>query len=77
MAEPKTAKKPTAEVSGPRAVSRREFLMYAWGASLGLLAAGSGVASYAFGLPRFKAGEFGGEFTLGPASALPASPRSS
>lgn len=72
MAEPKTAKKPTAEVSGPRAVSRREFLMYAWGASLGLLAAGSGVASYAFGLPRFKAGEFGGAFTLGPASALPA-----
>ena len=70
MAEPKTAKKPTAEVSG--AVSRREFLMYAWGASLGVLAAGSGVASYAFGLPRFKPGEFGGEFNLGPASALPA-----
>lgn len=69
MAEPKTATKPTVESSG--AISRREFLMYAWGASLGLLAAGTGVASYAFGLPRFKQNEFGGEFNLGPASALP------
>ncbi len=71
MAEPKTAKKPTPESSGPTPVSRREFLMYAWGASLTLLAAGGGVASYAFSLPRFKAGEFGGIFSLGPASVAP------
>lgn len=44
------------------APSRREFLYYIWGASIALLLgqAGAGVLWFAF--PRFKEGEFGGEF---------------
>ena len=60
-----------AEENKNNGITRREFLMYAWGASLGLLAAGAGVATYAYALPRFKEGEFGGAFNLGPASSLP------
>jgi len=51
-------------------VSRREFLYYAWTASLALLLAQSGGIIIWFMLPRFREGEFGGIFTLGP-SALP------
>lgn len=43
-------------------MNRREFLMYTWGAALGLLTLESGVASYFFLYPRFRAGEFGGVF---------------
>jgi cytochrome b6-f complex iron-sulfur subunit len=43
-------------------MNRREFLMYTWGAALGLLTLESGVASYFFLYPRFRAGEFGGLF---------------
>ncbi len=52
-------------------MNRREFLTYAWGASLGMLALGTGVVSFFFMYPRFKAGEFGGKFFMGPASAVP------
>jgi cytochrome b6-f complex iron-sulfur subunit len=49
------------EVSG---VSRREFLYYIWGASMVmLLGAGSGALVW-YLLPRFRAGEFGGDFVL-------------
>jgi cytochrome b6-f complex iron-sulfur subunit len=51
-------------------ISRREFLYYAWGASLALLTAETTGLLVWFGLPRFRAGEFGGVFTLD-ASALP------
>ena len=57
------------EASTP-AMNRREFLTYAWGAALGLLALQAGVASYFFLYPRFRAGEFGGQFFV-PVAELP------
>lgn len=56
----------------PKPVTRREFLNYAWGAATVVVLAEAGIASFMFALPRFKAGEFGGVFTVGPASGLPA-----
>lgn len=52
-------------------VSRREFLNYAWLASLGIFIAELGGMSYLFAMPRFRAGEFGGVFPLGPLEKLP------
>lgn len=52
-------------------VTRREFLNYAWLASLGIFTAELAGVSYLFAMPRFRAGEFGGVFPLGPASNLP------
>lgn len=46
--------------------TRREFLTYAWGAAMGLLAVEAGLVSYFFMYPRFRAGEFGGKFFLPP-----------
>ncbi|RME83154.1 MAG: Rieske (2Fe-2S) protein [Caldilineae bacterium] len=46
------------------AVNRREFLTYAWGAALGLALVQGGAATLWYAYPRFKAGEFGGVFTL-------------
>lgn len=43
-------------------MTRREFLTYAWGATMGLLALQAGVVSFRFMYPRFRAGEFGGLF---------------
>ncbi|MCL4395051.1 MAG: Rieske 2Fe-2S domain-containing protein [Chloroflexi bacterium] len=49
-------------------LTRREFLNYAWLASLGfVMVVGMGGATFFFAFPRFKAGEFGGIFDLGPA----------
>jgi cytochrome b6-f complex iron-sulfur subunit len=45
-------------------ISRREFLYYAWGASMALLTAESVGVLIWFGLPRFREGEFGGTFVL-------------
>ncbi len=53
-------------------MSRREFLNYAWLASLGILTAQTGVLTYQFALPRLKPGDFGGVLPLGPVDALPA-----
>jgi cytochrome b6-f complex iron-sulfur subunit len=52
-------------------VTRRECLNYAWLASLGIFLAQIGGVTYLFAMPRFRAGEFGGGFSLGPASELP------
>lgn len=54
-------------------LTRREFLNYAWFASLGFVfLVGIGGATYFFAMPRFKTGEFGGLFPLGKAGdALP------
>ena len=54
-------------------LTRREFLNYAWLASLGFIfAVGFGGATFFFAFPRFKPGEFGGVFALGNAGdALP------
>ena len=52
-----------AELSAP--MTRREFLNYAFLASLGIFFVGLGGATYLFAFPRFKAGQFGGTFDLG------------
>ena len=59
------------EVKARKEMTRREFMTYAWGGALGLLALQSGVGLFFFMMPRFKAGEFGGVFYLGPESAMP------
>ncbi len=49
-------------------LTRREFLNYAWLASLGFVfLVGFGGATFFFAMPRFKEGEFGGLFPLGKA----------
>lgn len=62
--------KQTPKPKGPP-VSRREFLNYAWGAALGVVVIEAGLATYFFALPKFKAGEFGGVFSVGTGSSLP------
>ena len=52
-------------------MNRREFLTYTWCAALGLLVLEVGAGMFGFMYPRFKAGEFGGKFFLGPVSSLP------
>lgn len=51
--------------------SRREFLNYAWLSSMALLLAEAGLASLIFALPRFRAGEFGGVFSIGSLDQFP------
>lgn len=60
-AEAQAADKAAAQVSAP---SRREFLYYIWGASIALFLGQSTVGLLLFAYPRFKAGEFGGVFTV-------------
>ena len=60
---------PTQEAKKP--ISRREFLNFAWLASLGFLTLNVAGMTYLFAMPRFKEGEFGGMFTVGPVSSLP------
>ncbi len=56
--------------TGTTGISRREFLHYIWGASIALYVAQfSGILIW-FLLPRFREGEFGGEFIL-PLEAVP------
>ena len=45
-----------------KGINRREFLTYAWGVALGLLTLESSVGTFMFLYPRFRAGEFGGDF---------------
>ena len=52
-------------------MNRRELLTYAWGAATALFAGEGSVIAFQFLLPRFRAGEFGGSFNIGPASSLP------
>ncbi|HEC24326.1 MAG TPA: hypothetical protein ENI95_15570 [Chloroflexi bacterium] len=59
-----------ATIAGPQPLNRREFLFYIWGASMALTMAGSAGAILWFAYPRFREGEFGGQFTL-PVSVLP------
>ena len=48
-------------------LTRREFLNYAWLASLGFVfVCGLGGATYFFSFPRFKPGQFGGIFEITP-----------
>ena len=59
------------EVKARKAMTRREFMTYAWGGALGLLVLQSTAGLFFFMMPRFKAGEFGGVFYLGPESSMP------
>ena len=52
-------------------LSRREFLYYVWAASMALFMAEAGGALLWFAVPRFRAGEFGGVFTLAAAEVPP------
>ena len=71
---PAKAAKPvaTAKPAPPAAetdpnLTRREFLNYAWLASIAVFSVGTVGASLWFAFPNFKAGEFGGEFRIGQA----------
>jgi cytochrome b6-f complex iron-sulfur subunit len=52
-------------------VNRREFLNLAWLASLGFFTLNVAGMTYLFSMPRFREGEFGGDFTVGPVADLP------
>ncbi|MCY4520228.1 MAG: Rieske 2Fe-2S domain-containing protein [Caldilineaceae bacterium] len=62
---------PTYFQSQVRTVNRREFLAYSWTAAVGIVTAQSLVATGLLMYPRFKAGEFGGDFLLGSTAGLP------
>jgi cytochrome b6-f complex iron-sulfur subunit len=53
------------------AINRREFLNFAWLASLGFLTVSMGGVTVLFAMPRFREGEFGGTVTMGTAAELP------
>jgi cytochrome b6-f complex iron-sulfur subunit len=57
-----------------KGINRREFLNFAWLASLGFLMVNIGGLTYLFSMPRFKEGEFGSQFSLGHASEVLPSP---
>lgn len=63
-AEAKQQRLAAAEAVEVPGISRREFLYYAWGASMALLLAQTSGLLIWFGLPRFREGDFGGTFTL-------------
>lgn len=56
--------KPSTTDKGAR-INRREFLNFAWLASLGFILVDLGGVTYLFAMPRFREGEFGGVFPLG------------
>jgi cytochrome b6-f complex iron-sulfur subunit len=53
------------------AINRREFLNFAWLASLGFLTVTMGGMTFLFAMPRFREGEFGGTVTMGRAGEMP------
>jgi cytochrome b6-f complex iron-sulfur subunit len=53
-------------------MSRREFLNYAWLASIGFVSLQAGYVLYRFALPRLGPGEFGGPVNIGLVDDLPA-----
>src|SRR5438105_11762874 len=67
----KAATAPAVTDAQTKGISRREFLNYIWGASMALLLTETTGAIIWFALPRFRAGEFGGVFSLDPGT-LPA-----
>ncbi|MDX1435983.1 MAG: Rieske 2Fe-2S domain-containing protein [Anaerolineales bacterium] len=72
-AEPAAEAPPEEEVEEEKMkVNRREFLNIAWLASLGIVTVFAGGVTYFFALPRFQAGEFGGEFIVQPQDIPPA-----
>ncbi|MFN8456456.1 MAG: ubiquinol-cytochrome c reductase iron-sulfur subunit [Anaerolineae bacterium] len=65
---PAQTPEPTSAIPS-QTVSRREFLNYAWLASITLFAVETLGSSFWFAFPNFKAGQFGGEFPLGDAAS--------
>lgn len=55
----------------PSTLNRREFLTYAWGMAATFLLAEAGADCFSYLYPRFRFGEFGGQFNLGAATTLP------
>ena len=66
------AKETAPAVEGKPKVNRREFLNLAWLASLGFLTVNVAGMTYLFAMPLFEEGEFGGIYTVGAVSELPA-----
>jgi len=66
------AAKPEESGVEKKPINRREFLNFAWLASLGFLTVSMGGMTYFFAMPRFKAGEFGGVIPVGSVADLPA-----
>ncbi|NDJ55087.1 MAG: Rieske 2Fe-2S domain-containing protein [Chloroflexi bacterium] len=60
-----------ATVAGPPPMTRREFLFYIWGASMLLSLGGATGAILWFAYPRFREGEFGGDFPIAVADLPP------
>ncbi|MFC1878846.1 ubiquinol-cytochrome c reductase iron-sulfur subunit [Chloroflexota bacterium] len=54
-----------------KSINRREFLNFAWLASLGFISVNMAGVTFLFAMPRFKEGEFGGVIPIGKASELP------
>jgi cytochrome b6-f complex iron-sulfur subunit len=67
-AAPARAAAPAAAETVDPKITRRELLNYAWLASIGLLAVETVGLSLWFAFPNFKAGEFGGLFSIGAAA---------
>lgn len=65
------ADKPDESGQEKKPINRREFLNFAWLASLGFLTVSMGGMTFLFAMPRFKAGEFGGVVPVGTAADLP------
>jgi len=58
------------ETKADPSLTRREFLNYAWLASIALFSVETVGLSLWFAFPNFKAGQFGGEFRIGTASEV-------
>jgi cytochrome b6-f complex iron-sulfur subunit len=63
----------TADAVDCGGLNRREFLNYAWMASLGIFVVQGAVVTYQFALPRLSEGEFGAEVAIGNVDDLPTS----
>jgi cytochrome b6-f complex iron-sulfur subunit len=69
--KPAAARPPAATTSADDPnVTRREFLNYAWLASIALFSVETVGLSLWFAFPNFKAGQFGGVFDLGEAQSV-------
>jgi len=73
IAKPAPARKPAVKAAEPEVdpnLTRREFLNYAWLASIALFSVEAVGLSLWFAFPNFKAGQFGGAFDLGEANGV-------
>ena len=70
MADDAVAKE-AVQPSKENKISRREFLNFAWLASLGFLTVSMGGMTFLFAMPRFREGEFGGTVSVGSTGELP------